>query len=106
MANPGTMTGTGLPAWLVQVLPPWFAARPAFTEAVWSSAQSAGFGMSILIVAAWQVGAFATFALTVYWVESHWWALVTAGAIAIWRGKSAASKSSAAYTSQNGISKA
>lgn len=31
------MIGTAVPEWVLQVLPQWFLARPAFTEAAWAT---------------------------------------------------------------------
>ena len=83
---------SAVPAWLQEILPPWFAKRPAFTEAAFATIKSGIYSSGILAFAAFQDGNFTTFGGTVAWFGAHWWALVLAAIVAASRGKEAHGK--------------
>jgi hypothetical protein len=89
----GMNDASALPAWLQEILPAWFTAHPAFTEAAYAFGYSALLGMGIVASGGAQQGAFSHGVGPLCdWLSANWWQLITAGIAAGLRSQRAYSR--------------
>lgn len=72
--------GSSVPAWLSDILPAWFTARPAFTEALWAASYSLYLSLNTIFWTAFGLSAAAvgmnSFGAMFGWIAAHWQGVV------------------------------